>query len=112
MEKHTRGLNGIRTFYKSIKDNTPYELVAVTEDSDFILRNLLNGLVNRYWEGSVRSDFIEITQAEVFDCIDNNDDKQHADMMEMLGIGYICPFCGGRLRWESDFMSSEVHGNS
>jgi hypothetical protein len=58
----------------------------------------------------VQEVFVEITQAEVFDCIDNNDDEQHAKMMEALGIGYICPFCGGKLNWESDFMASEVHG--
>jgi len=110
MEKHTRSLKDERFFYKNLETNQPYEVVAITEDNEYVMRNLITGVVNIYHFKMVTSDFIEIIQAEVFDCIDNNDDQQHADMMTALGIGYICPFCGGRLCWESDFMASEVHG--
>ena len=81
------------------------------------MRNLITGIDTIFnepiFENSIKEPeevFVEITQAEVFDCIDNNDDEQHAKLMQNLGIGYICPFCGGRLNWESDFMASEVHG--
>lgn len=109
MEKHTRGLKDERIFCKSKETNEPFELIAIS-DNDVVLRNLIDAhasIVNAVKYGT---DYVGITQGEVFDCIDNNDDEQHADMMYMLGIGYICPFCGGRLHWESDFMASEVHG--
>lgn len=110
MEKHTKGLKDQRSFYKNVGNGQPYELIAITTDNDFVMKNLITGETGCYWEGYARKDFIEIERSEVFDCIDNNDDRQHADMMRMLGIGYICPFCGGTLHWESDFMASEVNG--
>lgn len=117
MEKHTRGLKTEREFFKRNENITlgvvggePYELIAITESNDYVMRNLISGAVNVYRVWDVKNGFTPITQGEVFDCIDNNDDEQHAKMMEALGIGYICPFCGGYLRWESDFMASEVHG--
>ena len=109
MEKHTRGLKDERIFCKSKETNEPFEVIAIS-DNDVVLRNLIDAhasIVNAVKYGT---DYVGITQGEVFDCIDNNDDEQHADMMYMLGIGYICPFCGGKLNWESDFMASEVHG--
>ena len=115
MEKHTRGLKTDRIFFKDSK-NQPYELITVVDDQ-YVMRNLISGedcIFNPpIFENSIKEPeetFVGITQAEVFDCIDNSDDEQHAAMMEALGIGYICPFCGGKLVWESDFMASEVHG--
>lgn len=115
MEKHTHGFKTNRKFFKDSK-NQPYELITIVDDK-YVMRNLISGEDNIFnspiFENSIKEPevtFVEITQAEVFDCIDNNDDEQHAKMMEALGIGYICPFCGGYLRWESDFMASEVHG--
>ena len=115
MEKHTRGLKTERMFFKDSK-NQPYELITIVDDK-YVMRNLISGedcIFNPpIFENSIKEPeetFVGITQAEVFDCIDNNDDEQHAKMMEALGIGYICPFCGGKLNWESDFMASEVHG--
>ena len=115
MEKHTRGLKTERMFFKDSK-NQPYELITIVDDK-YVMRNLISGEDSIFnppiFENSIKEPeetFVGITQAEVFDCIDNNDDEQHAKMMEALGIGYICPFCGGRLNWESDFMASEVHG--
>lgn len=115
MEKHTRGLRAERLFYKD-SNNQPYELITIVDDK-YIMRNLITGIDSIFnepiFENSIKEPeevFVEITQAEVFDCIDNNDDEQHANLMQNLGIGYICPFCGGRLCWESDFMASEVHG--
>lgn len=115
MEKHTRGLKTERMFFKDSK-NQPYELITIV-DGKYVMRNLISGKDSIFnppiFENSIKEPeetFVGITQAEVFDCIDNNDDEQHAKMMEALGIGYICPFCGGKLRWESDFMASEVHG--
>ena len=117
MEKHTRGLKTEREFFKrnenaalGIVGGEPYELITITESNDYVMRNLISGAVNVYRVWDVKNSFTPITQGEVFDCIDNNDDEQHAKLMETLGIGYICPFCGGRLCWESDFMASEVHG--
>ena len=115
MEKHTRGLKTERMFFKDSK-NQPYELITVVDDK-YVMRNLISGEDSIFnppiFENSIKEPeetFVGITQAEVFDCIDNNDDEQHAKMMEAMGIGYICPFCGGKLNWESDFMASEVHG--
>lgn len=115
MENHTRGLRAERLFYKD-SNNQPYELISIVDDK-YIMRNLITGIDTIFnepiFENSIKEPeevFVEITQAEVFDCIDNNDDEQHANLMQNLGIGYICPFCGGRLNWESDFMASEVHG--
>lgn len=117
MEKHTRGLKDTRIFYKD-EANQPYELITRV-DNQFVMRNLITGediiynpFTNTDNDVVLESPdiFVEITQAEVFDCIDNEDDEQHAKMMDALGIGYICPFCGGRLHWESDFMAPEVHG--
>ena len=115
MENHTRGLRAERLFYKD-SNNQPYELISIVDDR-YIMRNLITGIDSIFnepiFENSIKEPeevFVEITQAEVFDCIDNNDDEQHANLMQNLGIGYICPFCGGRLNWESDFMASEVHG--
>ena len=115
MENHTRGLKTDRMFFKDSK-NQPYELITIV-DGKYVMRNLISGEDNIFdspiFENSIKEPketFVEITQAEVFDCIDNNDDEQHAKMMGALGIGYICPFCGGKLHWESDFMASEVHG--
>lgn len=115
MENHTRGLRAERLFYKD-SNNQPYELISIVDDR-YIMRNLITGIDSIFNEpifgNSIKEPeevFVEITQAEVFDCIDNNDDEQHANLMQNLGIGYICPFCGGRLNWESDFMASEVHG--
>lgn len=116
MEKHTRGLKTDRMFFKDSK-NQPYELITIVDDK-YIMRNLITSediiyeapTLESTLANPVQETFVGITQAEVFDCIDNNDDEQHAKMMDALGIGYICPFCGGKLRWESDFMASEVHG--
>lgn len=115
MEKHTRGLKTERMFFKDSK-NQPYELITIVDDK-YVMRNLISGEDSIFnlpiFENSIKEPeetFVGISQAEVFDCIDNNDDEQHARMMEALGIGYICPFCGGKLNWESDFMASEVHG--
>ncbi len=115
MENHTRGLKTDRMFFKDSK-NQPYELITIVDDK-YVMRNLISGediIFNPpTFENSIKEPeetFVGITQAEVFDCIDNNNDEQHAKLMENLGIGYICPFCGGKLRWESDFMASEVHG--
>ena len=115
MEKHTRGLKTDRMFFKDSK-NQPYELITIVDDK-YVMRNLISGediIFNPpIFENSIKEPeetFVGITQAEVFDCINNNDDEQHAKLMENLGIGYICPFCGGKLYWESDFMASEVHG--
>ena len=115
MEKHTRGLKTEWMFFKDSK-NQPYELITIVDDK-YVMRNLISGEDSIFnppiFENSIKEPeetFVGITQAEVFDCIDNNDDEQHAKMMEVLGIGYICPFCGGKLNWESDFMASEVHG--
>lgn len=115
MEKHTCGLKTDRMFFKDSK-NQPYELITIVEDK-YVMRNLISGEDSIFnppiFENSIKEPeetFVGITQAEVFDCIDNNDDEQHAKLMEALGIGYICPFCGGKLCWESDFMASEVHG--
>lgn len=115
MENHTRALRTERLFYKD-SNNQPYELISIVDDK-YIMRNLITGIDTIFnapiFENSIKEPeevFVEITQAEVFDCIDNNDDEQHANLMQNLGIGYICPFCGGRLNWESDFMASEVHG--
>ena len=115
MENHTRGLKTERMFFKDSK-NQPYELITIVDDK-YIMRNLISGEDSIFnppiSENSINETeetFVGITQGEVFDCIDNNDDEQHAKLMENLGIGYICPFCGGKLRWESDFMASEVHG--
>jgi rubrerythrin len=115
MEKHTRGLKTERMFFKDSK-NQPYELITIVDDK-YVMRNLISGedcIFNPpIFENSIKEPeetFVGITQAEVFDCIDNNDDEQHTKLMENLGIGYICPFCGGKLHWESDFMASEVHG--
>lgn len=111
MEKHTRGLKTERIFCKSKKNNEPFEVIAFS-DNQVILRNLVDGDGHVSIHNAVDwgTEFVGISQAEVFDCIDNNDDEQHAKMMDALGIGYICPFCGGKLNWESDFMASEVHG--
>lgn len=111
MEKHTRGLKTERIFCKSKKNNEPFEVIAFS-DNQVILRNLVDedGHVSIHNAVDWGTEFVGISQAEVFDCIDNNDDEQHAKMMDALGIGYICPFCGGKLNWESDFMASEVHG--
>jgi len=111
MEKHTRGLKTERIFCKSKKNNEPFEVIAFS-DNQVVLRNLVDdsGRVTIHHAVDWSNDYETITQGEVFDFIDNNDDKQHADMMDRLGIGYICPFCGGKLHWESDFMASEVHG--
>ena len=109
MEKHTRGLKDERIFCKSKVTNEPFEVIAIS-DNDVVLRNLIDAHVSIVNAVKYGTDYVGITQGEVFDCIDNNDDEQHADMMYMLGIGYICPFCGGKLNWESDFMASEVHG--
>jgi hypothetical protein len=113
MEKHTRGLKTERMFFKDSK-NQPYELITIVDDK-YVMRNLISGEDSIFnppiFENSIKEPeetFVEITQAELFDCIDNNDDEQHAKMMEALGIGYFCPFCGGKLCWESDFMMSEV----
>lgn len=115
MENHTRGIKTERMFFKDSK-NQPYELITIVDDK-YVMRNLISGedcIFNPpIFENSINEPeetFVGITQSEVFDCIDNNDDEQHAKMMEALGIGYTCPFCGGKLHWESDFMASEVHG--
>lgn len=111
MEKHTRGLKTERLFCRNKKTNEPFEVIAFS-DNQVILRNLVDedGHVSIHNAVDWGTEFVGISQAEVFDCIDNNDDEQHAKMMDALGIGYICPFCGGKLNWESDFMASEVHG--
>ena len=97
MEKHTRGLKTNRMFFKDSK-NQPYELITIVDDK-YVMRNLISGEDSIFnspiFENSIKEPeetFVEITQAEVFDCIDNNDDEQHAKIMEALGIGYICPF--------------------
>ena len=96
MENHTRGLRAERLFYKD-SNNQPYELISIVDDK-YIMRNLITGIDSIFnepiFENSIKEPeevFVEITQAEVFDCIDNNDDEQHANLMQNLGIGYICP---------------------
>ena len=110
MEKHTRGLKTEREFFKSTEDNQPYEVIGITKYNYYVMRNLIDGEITVHLKDTIEGKFTPITQGDVFDCIDNNDDEQHAKMMDALGIGYICPFCGGKLYWESDFMTSEVHG--
>ena len=109
MQKHTQGFKSERIFCKKKETNEPFEVIAFS-NNDVIIRNLVDEDHHVSIHNAVDwgNGFIEISQAEVFSCIDNSDDEQHARMMESLGIGYICPFCGGRLRWESDFMMSEV----
>lgn len=110
MEKHTRGLRTDRVYYNNSKNNKPYELIIISNSGLHVTKNLITGDCEIYKTDEFLRNFKEITQRDVFDYIDNNDDKQHAVMMDMLGIGYICPFCGGKLCWESDFMTSEVGG--
>lgn len=109
MRNHTQGLKSERIFCKNKETNEPFEVVAFS-DNNVILRNLVDEShhVSIHNADDWGSEFVGISQGEVFDCIDNDDDEQHARMMQALGIGYICPFCGGWLRWENDFMMSEV----
>lgn len=109
MQNHTQGLKSERIFCKNKETNEPFEVVAFS-DNNVILRNLVDEShhVSIHNANDWGHEFVGISQGDVFSCIDNDDDEQHASMMEALGIGYICPFCGGRLRWESDFMMSEV----
>ena len=105
---HSKGLKTDRSFYKH--NGKPYDFVGFSEDKAVLQELTGEGLLLVVDKKSFVDDFESITPGEVFDFIDNNNDEQHADMMSRLGIGYICPFCGGYLAWESDFMASEVHG--
>jgi len=109
MQNHTQGLRSERVFCKKKETNEPFEVIAFS-DNNVILRNLKDEGHHVSIHDAVDwgNEFVEINQADVFSCIDNSNDEEHARMMQALGIGYICPFCGGRLRWESDFMMSEV----
>lgn len=112
MQKHTTGLKTQRLFFAH--DGKPYELIGYSYSNGTtlaIVRNLIEdeslGIIpNEVFE----TEFKPISQGEVFDYINNDDDNEHAEMMKSIGVGYICPFCGGRLAWESDFMASEVRG--
>lgn len=119
MEKHTRGIKTNRIFFKNHTTNEPYELITIVDDK-FVMRNLITGNDIIYEQknaelpltNQVQDDFVEITQDEVFDCIDNNDDELHDKLMKNLGIGNICPFCGGKLYFDGDFRASNVYGMS
>lgn len=43
---------------------------------------------------------------EVYGPAGNNHEKVQ-EVKSRIGIGYVCPFCGGTLCWENDFMMSE-----
>ena len=110
MEKHTRGLKTDRSFYVYNFDGKPYEFVGFSEDKAVLSPMTGDDTLLVVNKGTFADNFTSITQGEVFDFINNDDDDEHAAMMSRIGVGYICPFCGGRLGWESDFMTSEVHG--
>lgn len=108
MERHTRGLKTDRSFYEH--NGKPYEFIGFSEDKAVLSPMTGDSNLLVVSEETFSKDFAQITQGGVFDLINNDDDDEHADMMTRIGVGYICPFCGGRLGWESDFMASEVHG--
>lgn len=51
--------------------------------------------------------FVECSQTDIYlPC--GTDCEKKEKVVAKIGIGYICPFCGGYLRWENDFMKSEI----
>ena len=110
--EHTTGLKTQRLFFAH--EGRPYELIGYSYSNNTtiaVVRDLIDDESIKIVPNEViETEFKPITQREVFDYIDNENDDEHAEMMQSIGIGYICPFCGGRLAWESDFMASEVRG--
>ena len=110
--KHTFGNKAQREFFA--RDGKPYEFVGISKSDGFdfyVVRCLVGDSdLKLIPDEEFDNEFTSITQGEVFSFINNDDDSEHAAMMDALGVGYICPFCGGRLAWESDFMASEMRG--
>ena len=106
--RHSNGLKTDRSFYEH--NGKPYEFVGYSEDKAVLSPMTGNDTLLIVKKETFIDNFNPITQGELFDFINNDDDDEHAAMMSRIGVGYICPFCGGRLGWESDFMASEVRG--
>ena len=102
-----------REFYRDQK-NQPYELLTVSSPNGdntshlYTLRQLFGDEDTITYNKDVfETQFTPCTQASLFE---TEDDDEYDKMLHRVGIGYICPFCGGYLRWNSDFMTSEVRG--
>ena len=105
-----------RKFYKD-KQGNYYVLVSnvinLSSEECYVVRDLYKDnppliLTQKEFE---YFGFEECTQYDIYrPAGDNYEEKEK--VAARLGIGYYCPFCGGNLRWESDFMMSELGGVS
>lgn len=103
-----------RTFYKSI--NGAYYML-VSEGREIGTDKDMCCLVDLYSDDDTPIimskvqmrilSMLECTQAEIFAPAKGNRDIIDK-ITRKIGVGDICPFCGGYLAWESDFMMSEM----
>lgn len=87
------------------------ENIAYSSETDsnvYILKDMENGKSLVFNEEEIIS-MKELTEDDVYIKTKTMDNNEYVRFMDMIGA-YRCPFCGGKLHWESDFMTSEVRG--
>lgn len=95
-------------FYKDA-DNRLYMEIVVTKNNLHILKEMFGIGEHISVDNEKLSDYIPQNEDEVYAITKEMSDEEYHNFMGHVGA-YTCPFCGGKLRWESDFMTSEVHG--
>lgn len=103
-----------RKFYKDSTENY-WVLVAIASHRGqkfHILRCVTNEeITDSAFTDDEMKNFTECKQWEIYKNVPERDKdkyKEREKIAARIGIGYICPFCGGQLIWENDFMASEV----
>lgn len=93
-------------FYK--KDGVIYQYVLKT-DCYHVLRNMKTNENILVTEKELDKEYTILTEDDMAAETYNMSDSEYRDFIHKVGA-YVCPFCGGTLQWESDFMTSEVRG--
>lgn len=99
------------SFY--LKDGIIYLLetsgrLSQSNEHYIALKNMTTSEIIFERESSI-SQYTEMSEDDVYIKTKEMSDEEYSIFMSNVGA-YTCPFCGGKLHWESDFMTSEVRG--